>query len=132
MKTKIRISRKHVWLSRGNAGLYSHFVPRKILPTVMSAAMCVALAACGRQAGTYPAPPQQSLDLGIDPGHLKAYVVMDDPTINEYIVNDISPEPGLRKWAFVHPELKFQVQDASHLKLTAEFALPEVTYRRTG
>ena len=46
-----------------------------------------------------------SLDLGPDPGHLKPYVLMDDPTVGEYIVNDISPEPGLRRWAFLHPEL---------------------------
>jgi hypothetical protein len=57
---------------------------------------------------------------------------MDDPTVGEYIVNDISPERGLRRWAFLRPELKFQVKDASHLKFVAEFALPEVTYKVTG
>jgi hypothetical protein len=57
---------------------------------------------------------------------------MDDPTVGEYIVNDISTEQGLRRWAFLRPELKFQVKDASHLKLVAEFALPEVTYKVTG
>jgi hypothetical protein len=99
---------------------------------IVMMAMSAALAGCGRQAGTYPPPPQQSLDLGMDPGHLRPYIVMDDPTVNEYIVSDISPEPGYRKWAFLHPELKVQVANASHWKLTAEFALPEVTYKVTG
>jgi hypothetical protein len=72
------------------------------------------------------------LDLGLDPGHLKAYILMDDPTVAEYIVNDISPERGVHRWAFAHPELKFQVKDPSHLKLIAEFDLPEVTYKVTG
>jgi hypothetical protein len=95
--------------------------------------MGIALTAgCGWKPGIYPPPPQQSLELGLDPGHLKAFVLMDDPTVAEYIVNDISPEPGLRKWAFLRPELKFQVKDPSDLKLVAEFALPEVTYKVTG
>jgi hypothetical protein len=108
--------------------LYSHFVARKIAVLLVS----LIAVGCGREAGTYPVPPQQSLALGVDPGHLKAYVEMDDPTIAAYIVNDISPERGLRKWAFKKPELKFQVKDASHLRFVAEFALPEVTYRVTG
>jgi hypothetical protein len=96
---------------------------------VMGVAMT---AGCGWKPGTYPPPPQQSLDLGLDPGHLKAFVFMDDPTVEEYIVADVSPEKGLRRWAFLHPELKFQVKDPSHLKFVAEFALPEVTYKVTG
>jgi len=108
--------------------LYSHFVLRTILLMVI----CAALAGCGRQAGSYPVPPQQSLDLGLDPGHLKPYIVMDDPTVAEYIVTDISAEPGYRRWAFLHPELKVQVKDPRHLKLVAEFALPEATYKVTG
>jgi hypothetical protein len=92
----------------------------------------VLAAGCGRTPGTYPPPRQQSLDLGMDPGHLKPFIYMDDPTVEEYIVSDISPEKGLRRWAFVRPELKFQVKDTSHLKLAAEFALPEVTYKVTG
>lgn len=89
-------------------------------------------ASCGREAGSYAPPPQQSLDLGTDPGHLKAYIVMDDPTVEQYVVKDLSPERGIRKWAFIEPELKFQVKDTRHLKLVAEFAIPEVTYKVTG
>jgi hypothetical protein len=94
--------------------------------------MGVTLSGCGRQPGTYPVPTQQSLDLGREPGRLKPYVLMDDPTVGEYIIGDISPEPGYRRWAFIHPELRFQVESADRLKLTAEFALPEVTYKVTG
>jgi hypothetical protein len=57
---------------------------------------------------------------------------MDDPVAAEYIVRDISPERGYRRWAFLHPELRFRVQEARHLKFAAEFAIPEVTFKVTG
>ena len=109
--------------------LYSHFVSRGILLVVIG---CVLVAGCGRQAGAYPPPPQKSLDLGPDPGGLGPFVTMDDPVAADYIVRDISPDPGYRRWAFLHPELRFRVKDASRLRFAAEFALPEVTFRVTG
>jgi hypothetical protein len=72
------------------------------------------------------------LDLGRDPGTLGPFVVMDDPLADEYIVRDISPDRGHHRWAFLHPELKFRVEDARHLKLIAEFAIPEITFKVTG
>jgi len=87
---------------------------------------------CGRQAGVYAAPPQRSLDLGPDPDGIQAFVTMDDPVADDYLVSDISPERGFRRWAFAHPELRFRLQDVRHLKFTAEFAIPEVTYKVTG
>ena len=57
---------------------------------------------------------------------------MDDPVSDEYIVKDISPGRDFRRWAFVAPGLRFMVKDIRHLKFTAEFAIPEVTYKVTG
>jgi hypothetical protein len=109
--------------------LYSHFVIRQILLLVMGALLTVS---CGRQPGVYAAPPQRSLDLGHDPTGALAFVTMDDPQVDDYLVNDFSPERGFRRWAFTHPELRFRVPDARHLIFTAEFAIPEVTYKVTG
>ena len=109
--------------------LYSHFVIRQILLLVMGALLTVS---CGRQPGVYAAPPQRSLDLGNDPTGALAFVTMDDPQVDDYLVNDFSPERGFRRWAFTHPELRFRVPDARHLIFTAEFAIPEVTYKVTG
>ena len=53
------------------------------------------------------------LDLGPDPGGASAFVNMDDPQADEYLVNDISPERGFRRWAFIHPELRFRVKDVA-------------------
>jgi len=89
-------------------------------------------AACSRQPGVFAVPPQLSLNLGRDPGGLQAFVTMDDPEVEDYLVNDVSPERGIRRWAFARPELRFRVQDARHLTFTAEFAIPEVTYKVTG
>ena len=109
--------------------LYSHFVIRQILLLVMGALLTVS---CGRQPGVYAAPPQRSLDLGHDPTGALAFVTMDDPQVDDYLVNDFSPERGFRRWAFTHPELRLRVPDARHLIFTAEFAIPEVTYKVTG
>ncbi|MEO8597349.1 MAG: hypothetical protein ABI759_28785 [Candidatus Solibacter sp.] len=102
---------------------------RSTLPLVIAALLTVS---CGRQPGVYAAPPQRSTDLGTDPDGTLAFVKMDDPQAPEYLVRDISPEAGFRRWAFVYPELRFRVNDASHLTFTAEFAVPAVTFKTTG
>ena len=109
--------------------LYSHFVIRQTLPLVIGALLTVS---CGRQPGVYAAPPQLSLELGDDPDGPHAFIKMDDPMVVDYLVNDISAERGLRRWAFAHPELRFRVRDARNLTFSAEFAIPEVTYKVTG
>jgi hypothetical protein len=109
--------------------LYSHFVICRILLVVIAGLLTVS---CGRQAGVYAAPSQRSLDLGPDPDGPHEFVTMDDPVVEDYLVNDISPERGIRRWAFAHPELRFLVKDASHLVFRAEFAIPEVTFKTTG
>jgi len=109
--------------------LYSHFVIGKILPLAIVALLSIS---CGRQPGVYAAPPQQSTDLGLDPGSDLAFVKMDDPQANEFLVKDISPESDYRRWAFVHPELRFRVKDAHNLTFAAELTVPEVTYKVTG
>src|SRR5450756_1727680 len=109
--------------------LYSHFVIRQILLPVIGALLTVS---CGREPGVFAAPPQRSFDLGPDPDGPHAFVTMDDPVVDDYIVNEISPERGFRRWAFTRPELRFRLNDVRHLIFTAEFAIPEVTYKVTG
>jgi hypothetical protein len=104
-------------------------VTRQLLPLVIGALLTVS---CGRPPGVFAAPPQRSLDLGPDPDGPHAFVYMDDPLVDDYLVNDISPERGFRRWAFTRPELRFRPRDARHLIFTAEFAIPEVTYKVTG
>ena len=109
--------------------LYSHFVIHRILLLVIGALLTVS---CGREPGVFAAPPQRSIDLGADPDGPHAFVNMDDPVVDDYLVNDISPERGFRRWAFTRPELRFHLNDVRHLIFTAEFAIPEVTYKVTG
>lgn len=109
--------------------LYSHFVTYRLLMLVMGALLTVS---CGRQPGVYAAPAQRSVDLGPDPDGPHAFVNMDDPVVDDYLVGDISPERGFRRWAFHHPELRFRLKDVRHLIFTAEFAIPDVTYKVTG
>jgi hypothetical protein len=104
-------------------------VIRQILLLVIGALLTVS---CGRQPGVFATPPQRSLDLGPDPTDALVFVAMDDPQVDDYLVNDISPERGFRRWAFTHPELRFRLKEVSHLIFTAEFAIPEVTFKVTG
>jgi len=90
------------------------------------------LASCGRQPGRYPVPEQRSLDLGVDPGGIAAFITMADPVADDYIVRDVSRERGVYRWAFVHPELRFRVQQAGSVRFTAELGVPEVTFKVTG
>src|SRR5450432_1210557 len=109
--------------------LYSHFVIRQLVLLVIGALLTVS---CGRLPGVFAVPPQRGFDLGPDPGGPRAFITMDDPQVEDYLVNDISPERGIRRWAFTRPELRFRVQDVRHLIFTAEFAIPAVTYKVTG
>lgn len=77
-------------------------------------------------------PPQRSLDLGQDPGGLGPWIVMDDPTSDDYIVRDISPGRDHHRWAFLHPELRFRIKEAGYSTFAAEFAIPDATFRTTG
>ena len=96
---------------------------------VISGMLCVG---CGRSPGTFPMPAQRSIQLGKDPGGLGAWIVMDDPAADDYIVRDISPGRDHHRWAFLHPELRFRVQEAGYSKFAAEFAIPDATFRSTG
>jgi hypothetical protein len=77
-------------------------------------------------------PAQRAIDLGQDPGGLGAWVTMDDPSADEYIVRDISPGRDHHRWAFLHPELRFRLKEAGYSTFAAEFAVPQATFRTTG
>jgi len=109
--------------------LYFHFVNWGMLLMVIAG---MSATGCGRQPGSFPVPTQKSIDLGPDPGVPRGMVRMDDPDADAFLVRDISPEHGATRWAFLHPELRLIVSDASHLKFAAEFAIPPVTFRVTG
>jgi hypothetical protein len=99
---------------------------------VVTALLSSLLAACGRGAGWYPIPPQQSLDLGPDPEGVALIVRMDDADAGDYIVRDVDRNPGPWRWALLHPELRFRAPHAQGLHFIAEIAIPEVTFHVTG
>src|ERR1700716_1578106 len=109
--------------------LYSNFVKRGMLVAMIGGVLA---SSCGRQPGPFPLPPQRSLDLGQDPGGLGPFITMDDPASDDYIVRDISPGLAHHRWAFLHPELRFRIKEPGYSKFTAEFAIPEVTFKVTG
>ncbi|HLI86631.1 MAG TPA: hypothetical protein VKV17_22180 [Bryobacteraceae bacterium] len=100
--------------------------------TCALAALNLLWSACGQEAGWLAIPAQQSLNLGMDPGGVSAAVRMSDADADDYIVRDIGTMPGAWRWAFAHPELRFRLRSAGAWRLTAQIAIPEVTFRVTG
>jgi hypothetical protein len=100
-----------------------------MLTIVIAGALCTS---CGRQPAEYPVPAQRSLNLGQEPGGLGAFVTMDDAAADDYIVRDIAPNRDHHRWAFAHPELRFRIKESGFATFTAEFALPEATFKATG
>jgi hypothetical protein len=88
--------------------------------------------ACGREPVVFAVPAQKALDAGSDPGGLASSISMNDLTADDYIVRDISPERGHHRWAFLHPEMRFRVEDAGYSNFAVEFAVIEATFRSTG
>ena len=109
--------------------LYSQFVVSRLVLVSMAA---VLTASCGREAGVYPMPAQRGTDLGEVPGGLGAFITMDDPLSDDYLVKDIGTQRDYRRWAFQHPELRFRLKQPISWKFTAEFSIPPVTYKVTG
>jgi len=110
----------HVWGRRGG---------RLHLPTFCSMLLLVA---CGREAGWLPIPSQHSLDLGLDPNGVGPIVKMADPDADDYLVRDVGLMPGIWRWAYLHPELRFRVAHADGVRFTAEINITEVTFKVTG
>src|SRR5215469_6463584 len=99
---------------------------------LLAALTAAFLAGCGREAGWYPVPGQQSLDLGFDPGGVGPAVKMDDADAGDYIIRDIVGAPGTWRWTLIHPELRFRVWKTEALHFTAQINIAEQTFRVTG
>jgi hypothetical protein len=59
---------------------------------------------------------------------------MNDPTVNAYIVRDISDalEGGLWRWTFSRPELRFSLENEEDAALELDFAIADATLKDTG
>src|SRR5262245_19768315 len=112
--------------------LYSNFVLRPVLISAILGGISFLETSCGNQPVAYSLPAQKSLDLGPDPSGIGAFVTMEDPTVDDYIVRDISPAPGSHRWAMRNPELRFRLDGSAYSKFVAEFAIVESTFKTTG
>ena len=57
---------------------------------------------------------------GTEPNEVGHFVNLRDAGADSYIVRDISPERGIRRWAFRNPELRFRLKEAGRWKFAAE------------
>lgn len=69
---------------------------------------------------------------GADPGGIGAFIRSEETHADIHIVRDISKEAGIFRWAFLNPEMQFRVKTSEDLNFQMEFAIPEVTFKKTG
>ena len=112
------------------AARYTRFSVHRPVPVALITLLLAA--ACGCRPGWFAPPPQRPSAAGPEPGSFASFVTMEDALADDYIVRDISAERGAFRWAFLHPELRFRVQDNRGLKFAAEIAIPEATFKDTG
>ncbi len=110
--------------------LYSQFVNLKRFSPFLLLAF---LAGCNSPPSSY-APPAQRAAPAQGAQRLGHYVAMNDPSVESYIVRDISPglEAGTWRWVFRRPELKFYLETDRNLKFEMNFSMPGATMQETG
>src|SRR5262245_20344226 len=112
--------------------LYSNFVLDTVVIGVILGGISILGTSCGRQPAAFSVPAQKSLALGPDPSGIGAFVTMEDPTSDDYIVRDISPAHGAHRWALRNPELRFRLDGSAYSKFAVEFVIVERTFKTTG
>jgi hypothetical protein len=109
---------------------YTHsFVRFSLFPI----ALLLLAAGCSRTPDIYQ-PPIQRKPLTGPEAHLGQIVSMSDPTVDAYIVRDISrtTEVGSWRWAYRHPQMRFYLRGADKLHFVLDARLAENTFKDTG
>lgn len=91
-------------------------------------------AGCSHSPEPFPPPAQREGPLVQKPASFSAFIAMNDPHADAYILGDISPkvEANAWRWTFRRPELQFQVPSAESWKFVMDFAIAGATFDRTG
>jgi len=102
--------------------------------TVLVLASTLAVSGC-RQTDYHAPPAQRRAMAGPDYTKLKHFIAMSDPLAMDHVLGGVKPEPqggGAWRWTLERPRFKFVLPETNGLTFTAEFALPEVTFKETG
>lgn len=77
-------------------------------------------------------PPAAAMKVRSNP--TKATVSMNDPSVDDYIVKDVSDtlESGTWRWGYERPELRFQLKQTAGQKLEVHFSVADATFKTTG
>lgn len=61
-------------------------------------------------------------------------IAMSDPSVDDYIVKDISDtlEAKTWRWTYERPEVRLQLKQVQGQKLEVRFAVADATYKTTG
>ncbi len=91
-------------------------------------------AACSKAPEPAPAVTQPAVAMKVRANPTKAAIAMGDPTVNDYIVKDISEalEGNTWRWCYDRPELRFDVKDTANQKLEVHFVVADATFKTTG
>jgi hypothetical protein len=95
--------------------------------------LCFAACSSKPEPGGAPAA-QPAIGMKTRSNPTKSMVLMNDPSVNDYIVKDVSEtlEGGSWRWAYDHPELRFQLKDTNNQKVEVHFSVADATFKTTG
>jgi hypothetical protein len=96
--------------------------------------LLVWLGACSTGPEWYAPPAQRKALEGAGDGRIARYIEMNAPNADAHLMRDISRyiEGGVWRWAGPHPQMRFFVESARHLRFSLDFAITESVFQQTG
>lgn len=89
---------------------------------------------CNRTPQLQPLPPQRVSANTLQQNSVGSFVAMNHPRAELYFVSDVigALESNVWRWTGKKPTLRFRLPATEHLSFTADFTVPELTFRDTG
>ena len=97
-------------------------------------AAALSFGACSKAPAPSAASAQPAVTLKPRSNPTKATILMNDPSVNDYIVKDVSEglEGNTWRWSYDRPELRFNVKDTANQKVEVHFVVADATFSTTG
>jgi hypothetical protein len=96
--------------------------------------LCALAVGCNHTPQLQPLPPQRVSGSAVQPDSVGSFVAMNHPRAELYFAGDVSKslEGNVWRWAGKKPTLRFRLPSTENLSFTADFTVPELTFRDTG
>ena len=99
---------------------------------ICALAVLISCSSSNKPAAAPDAKPAVAVKVRSNP--TRAMITMSDPSVDDYIVKDISDtlEAKTWRWAYDRPEVRLQLKQATGQKLEVHFSVADATFKTTG